>query len=86
MVVVLIRLLFHFKLLTFGGTEAVAESLYSVMKSQQQGAAQSLECLAMRTKVDWYLTNTARAIPDTINKMASTYIRQKKEITIYFRH
>ena len=48
------------------------------MKSQQQGAAQSLECLAMRTKVDWHLPNTARAIPDTINKMASTYIRQKK--------
>ena len=57
----------------------MAESLYLVMKSQQQGAAQSLECFAMRKKVDWHLPNTARAIPDTINKMASTYIGQKRD-------
>ena len=40
-----------------GGPEAIAESYYNLMRSQQQSGGQSNETLARRTKVNWCLSS-----------------------------
>ena len=61
-------------LLAKGGPEAIAESFYSSMRSQQQSGGQSNETLARRTKLQWALPslqNCKNIIKDGIK----TYIQ-----------
>ena len=53
--------------LSKGGTEAVAESIYSVIGTQMQAGGQDHNTLIDRTIVDWYLPTAVTAIPFTIN-------------------
>lgn len=50
-----------------GGSEAVVESVYSVMKSQAMSGGQSNNTLVTRTKVDWHYPKTSLAIPEIID-------------------
>lgn len=42
-----------------GGPEAIAESYYACMRSQQQGGGQSNDTLSVRTKLAWCLPSLA---------------------------
>lgn len=54
-----------------GGSEAIVESLYSVMKSQAMPGGQSNRTLVSRTKVDWTYPKTSLGIPSLIDSATS---------------
>jgi hypothetical protein len=49
--------------LSLGGSEAIVESFYGVMDSQQQCGGQDNDTLALRTKVDWCLPDITQCLP-----------------------
>lgn len=53
--------------LSKGGTEAIVESVYSVMSSQAMAGRQSNNTLVQRTKIDWHYPKSSIGIPDLIN-------------------
>jgi len=55
------------------GTEAVVESVYSVMKTQLQSGAQKNDSIVARTKVDWHLPKTPLGIDEFINDVTEKY-------------
>jgi len=55
-----------------GGTEAVAESYYSVMESQRQDGGQCNNTLDMRTLIDWCMPNVL-ACTNQISAIAKIY-------------
>lgn len=59
-----------------GGSEAVVESLYSVMKNQSQPGGQLNEVLVGRTKIDWHCPDSVLGIMDVVDEAAR--IHQKK--------
>ena len=61
-----------------GGTEAIVESLYSVMKTQAQSGRQSNKTLVTRTKVDWHYPKTSINIPSVINEATKILNKVKK--------
>lgn len=56
-----------------GGTEAIVESVYSVMDSQKQSGRQSNETLVNRSIVDWHCPKTPIGIPDFIDEATVLY-------------
>ena len=55
-----------------GGSEAVAESYYSVMKTQRKDGGQDNESIDMRTLIDWSLPPVYQC-PQTISNIATIY-------------
>nr|XP_039253066.1 uncharacterized protein LOC120330255 [Styela clava] len=64
--------------INLGGSEAVVESFYSVMKTHQQSGGQSNETLARRTIVDWQFPMPAQC-PHTIREVAKLYLDGDQE-------
>lgn len=60
------------------GSEAVVESLYSVMKTQFMGGMQSNQTLVQRTKIDWHLPKTPLGIEDFIKDATALYTSAHK--------
>jgi len=60
-----------------GGSEAIAESVYSIMKLHLTSATRQLESLAIRTKVDWHLPKSQFAIPQYLRKCVVKHRRKK---------
>lgn len=58
--------------LSMGGSEAIAETYYSVMNTQRFDGGQSNETLEMRTLVDWCLPPVL-SCPESISKIAKLY-------------
>jgi hypothetical protein len=58
--------------LSLGGSEAIVESYYAVMKSQHQDRGQENETLDVRTLVDWSLPYVIQC-PKTIAEIAKMY-------------
>ena len=56
------------------GTEAIAESFYRVMESQQMDGGQSHEVLTMRSKVDWCLPQILQC-ESILPEVANLYIQ-----------
>ena len=56
-----------------GGSEAVVESLYSVMKAQSSQGGQSNEVLVNRTMVDWHCPVSPLGIMDFIDEAATLH-------------
>jgi len=56
-----------------GGSEAVVESLYSVMKSQKKSGKQSNKTLINRTKIDWHCPKSPVGIPTFIEEATKLY-------------
>ena len=65
-----------------GGPEAVVESYYSVVKSQQQPGGQSNQNLSLRAKLDWCLPNILHVLPcDTmVKEVSKLYIQGCKDM------
>ena len=62
-----------------GGPEAVVESYYSVVKSQQQPGGQSNQNLSLRAKLDWCLPNILQS--DTmVKEVSKLYIQGCKDM------
>ena len=59
------------------GTEAVVESLYSVMKTQVMSGVQSNSNTVNRTKVDWFLPKTPLGIESFIKDVVAVYTKKK---------
>lgn len=57
-----------------GGPEAIAESFYSAMRSQQQSGGQLNETLARRTKVNWCLPSLKQC-EGIIKEAVALYLR-----------
>lgn len=55
-----------------GGSEAVAESYYSVMNTQRFDGGQTNSTLEARTLIDWCLPSVI-ACPETVEKIAKVY-------------
>ena len=55
------------------GTEAICESIYSVMKTHQISGTMKNETLVNRTKADWHLPKTPLGIEDFIDEATATY-------------
>lgn len=60
-----------------GGPEAIAESYYSCMRSQQQDGGQSNETLSVRTKLSWCLPSLENCA-DIIKNAAELYNEGEK--------
>jgi len=58
--------------ISLGGSEAVAESLYSVADSQRQDGGQHNDTLDMRTIIDWNLPSVL-SCPEAIEAIAQIY-------------
>ena len=61
------------------GTEAIAESFYRVMDSQEKDGGQSQEVLTMRTKLDWCLPSIIQC-ENALSGMAKIYIDGDKSL------
>jgi hypothetical protein len=61
------------------GTEAIAESFYKVMDTQEKDGGQSQDVLTMRTKVDWCLPPLVRC-EKALSAMADLYINGDKSL------
>ena len=61
------------------GTEAIAESFYRVMETQEKDGGQSHEVLAMRAKVDWCLPPQLQC-EGPLSAMADLYIKGDKSL------
>ena len=59
------------------GTGALAESFYRVVKKQEMEGKQSLDVLALRSKIDWRLPPVLQC-DVALTKMAHLYIGDKK--------
>lgn len=64
--------------LNMGGSEAIVEGFYSVMKTQQNGN-QSNEILSQRTVVDWIFPPTTNCPENDIREVAKLYLDGNKE-------
>ena len=53
-----------------GGSEAIVESIYSVMKLQQHHGSLSNGVLVARTSIDWHLPLSPLGIEDLIDEAA----------------
>lgn len=56
------------------GTEAIAESFYRVMETQEKDGGQSQNVLIMRTNVDWCLAPLIQC-ENSLSAMADLYIK-----------
>ena len=63
------------------GTEAVAESFYSVMKSQTMSGGQANNTLVQRTNIDWCFPMPSQC-EHTIREVASLYVNGDKELSL----
>jgi len=61
-----------------GGSEAIAESLYSCMKNQRTSPSQTTETLEKRTKIDWTWPTSAGSIGQSIDKCVLRHIASHK--------
>lgn len=61
------------------GTEAIAESFYRVMETQEKDGGQSQEVLTMRTKVDWCLPPLIQC-EKSLSSIAELYIKGDKSL------
>ncbi len=61
------------------GTEAIAESFYKVMDTQEKDGGQSQNVLTMRTKVDWCLPPLIQC-EKSLSAMADLYINGDKAL------
>ena len=61
-----------------GGSEAVVESYYSAVKSQQQAGGQTSENLSLRAKLDWSLSNILHS-ETMVNEVSELYIQGCKD-------
>lgn len=64
--------------LNIGGSEAIVEGFYSVMKTQQQDGNQSNETLYQRTIVDWLFPPPINC-PVSIREVAKIYLDGNSE-------
>ena len=60
------------------GTEAVAESFYRVVEKQEMEGKQSLDVLALRSKIDWCLPPVLQC-DSALTEMAHMYIEGDKK-------
>lgn len=63
--------------LASGGSEAIAESAYSVIASQQHCGGQSNDTLTLRSKLDWNLPDNVSQCTNTIIAASELYIKGK---------
>ena len=61
-----------------GCSEAVVESLYSVMKTQNQCGRITNDVLVNRTKVDWHCPNSVLGIMDFVGDAAKIHTKKMK--------
>ncbi len=61
-----------------GGPEAIVESFYSVVASQQQDGGQLNETLSLRAKLDWSLPNVMQSYI-MVKEIAKLYFKGSKE-------
>lgn len=61
-----------------GGTEAVVESLYSVMKTQLKCGMLTNDTLVLRTKIDWHLPDSPLGIETFLNEATQLYTEQHR--------
>ena len=61
-----------------GGPEAVVETYYSVVKSQQQAGGQTNENLSLRAKLDWSLPNILQS-ETMVKEVSELYIQGCKD-------
>ena len=62
-----------------GGSEAVVESLYSVMKAQSSYGGQSNDVLVKRTMIDWHCPSSPLGIMNFINEAADIHQQKHKQ-------
>ena len=60
------------------GTEAIAESIYRVMETQEMDGGQSHDVLSLRTKVDWSLPSVLQS-EAALDSMIDLYLKGDKE-------
>ena len=60
------------------GTEAIAESIYRVMETQEMNGGQSHDVLSLRTKVDWSLPSVLQC-EAALDSMIDLYLKGDKE-------
>ena len=79
--------------LASGGSEALAESFYSVMSIQKQRCHQSNKVIELRTKIDWLLPYVGNCTDNIVAGIARKYLdnnsspllRDPKAIDSYFK-
>ena len=64
-----------------GGSEAIVESIYSVMKSQQHDGSLSNSVLVARTSIDWHLPVSPQGVEDLIDE-AAVFHSEKRNVPI----
>ena len=67
--------------IAMSGSEAVVESLYSVMGTQTKPGGQDNDTLVARTVVDWCFPNPTQC-EETIKEIENLYIKEDKEFAL----